>query len=251
MSRFKGKVALVTGAASGIGQATAIRLASEGAKVMLADINEAGLKDTQALIEKDAVGSASYQLCNVGQRVACQQLIDSTLEEFGQLDLLCNIAGIAFSKHLADINESDWLRMVDVNLHGVFNLCQLAMPHLIESRGNIVNMASTAALDGQIYNSAYCATKGAVLMLTKALAIEFATKGVRVNALCPGLVDTPLVANFSLPDDADMMQVMKMAPILDPSVPSEIAAAVAYLASDEARYITGIGMPIDGGQSIG
>jgi len=250
MQRLDKKIALVTGAASGIGQATAIHLASEGARIMLADINEQGLQETLATIIETG-GEAHYQLCNVAKREDCEKLISATLEQFGGLDILCNIAGIAFSKHFADVEQSAWQRMVDINLNGVFNLCQLAMPHLLERKGNIVNMSSTAALDGQIYNAAYCATKGAVLMLTKALAIEFATQGVRVNAICPGLVQTPLVANFSLPDDADMMQVMKMAPILDPSEPIEIAKAVAYLASEDARYITGIGLPIDGGQTIG
>ncbi len=250
MIRFSNKVALVTGAASGIGQATAIQLAAEGANVMLADINEDGLKETQNEITETG-GVSQYRITDVGKRSDCRALMESTIEAFGQLDVLCNIAGIAFSKHLEDVSEADWERMVDINLNGVFHLCQLAMPHLLETKGNIINMSSTAGIDGQIYNSAYCATKGAVLLLTKSLAIEFASKGVRVNAICPGQVNTPLVANFTMPENADMVQFLKMAPLLDVAEAPEIANTICFLASNEARYITGIGLPIDGGQTIG
>jgi meso-butanediol dehydrogenase/(S,S)-butanediol dehydrogenase/diacetyl reductase len=133
----------------------------------------------------------------------------------------------------------------------VFFLSRAAMPHLIQSKGNIVNMSSSAGLVGQAYTSAYCATKAAVLMFSKSLAIEFAKKGVRVNAICPGMVNTPLTEKFSMPDDVDMQLMEKMFPLIEGAEPEEIAGAVAYLASAEARFITGAALPIDGAQTAG
>ncbi len=248
MQRFNNKVAFITGAASGIGRATAVRLAEEGASVMLADINEQGLAQTRQLIEDNAGVAATIRL-DVSNRAECQQAIAVVVEQFGHLDVLCNIAGIFKSARMTEIEEEDWNRMVAINLNSVFFLSQAAMPHLISSKGNIVNMASTAALVGQIYNAMYCATKGAVVMLSKSMAVEYAKAGVRVNALCPGGVNTPLTANISLPEDADMELFMRMMPLLDIAEADEIAAAIAYLASDEARYVTGTAFAIDGGQT--
>jgi meso-butanediol dehydrogenase/(S,S)-butanediol dehydrogenase/diacetyl reductase len=163
--------------------------------------------------------------------------------------VLCNIAGIFISRRLTDIQEEEWNRMVGINLNSVFFLSQAAMPHLIETKGNIVNMASTAGLVGQVYNAMYCATKGAVVMLSKSMAVEYARAGVRVNAICPGGVNTPLAANLTLPEDPDMDLFMRLMPLLDIAEPEEIASAIAYLASDEARYVTGTAFAIDGGQT--
>jgi meso-butanediol dehydrogenase/(S,S)-butanediol dehydrogenase/diacetyl reductase len=249
MQRFTDKVALITGAASGIGRATAIRLASEGATLFLADINEAGLADTLELLTKAC--DVKITCVDVTDSNACNALVVECVEHFGQLDILCNIAGIALCKNLADITDSDWQRAVGINLNGVFFLSRAAMPHLIQSKGNIVNMSSSAGLVGQAYNSAYCATKAAVLMFSKSLAIEFAKKGVRVNAICPGMVNTPLTEKFSMPDDVDMQLMEKMFPLIEGAEPEEIAGAVAYLASAEARFITGAALPIDGAQTAG
>lgn len=249
MQRFAGKVALITGAASGIGRATAIRLASEGATLLLADINEAGLADTVELLAEAC--NVQITCVDVTDSSACNALVEDCIEKFGQLDILCNIAGIALCKNLADITDNEWSRAVGINLNGVFFLCRAAMPHLIQSKGNIVNMSSSAGLVGQAYNSAYCATKAAVLMFSKSLAIEFAKKGVRVNAICPGMVNTPLTEKFSMPDDVDMQLMEKMFPLIEGAEPEEIAGAVAYLASAEARFITGAALPIDGAQTAG
>jgi meso-butanediol dehydrogenase/(S,S)-butanediol dehydrogenase/diacetyl reductase len=250
MQRFSNKVALVTGAASGIGRATAVRLAQEGAQLMLADINESGLNETLASI-RDAGGDVISMPLDVMSFEACQNVVAETVKHFGKLDVLCNIAGIALSKHVEDISQEEWARMVGINLNSVFFLSQAAIPHLLKSKGNIVNMASTAALVGQIYNSAYCATKGAVMMLTKSMAVEFAKQGVRVNCICPGAVKTALTENFSIPEDADIDLVMRMTPLLEPFAEAEeIAGAVAYLACDEARFITGEALTIDGGQTV-
>lgn len=249
LKRFSNKVVLITGAASGIGRATAVRLAREGASLMLADINMEGLQQT---VEKLAAGTVSHcSELDVTNSENCRLVVTETMARFGRIDVLCNIAGIALCKGLTDITESDWKRIVDINLHGVFYMCQAVMPHLLESKGNIVNMSSSAGLNGLAYNSAYCATKGAVLMLTKALAMEFAKQGVRANAICPGAVATPLSANFEVPEGADPALLARMFPLLETSQPEEIAAAVAYLSSEEARFVTGVAFPIDGGQTAG
>ena len=249
MTRFSGKIALVTGAASGIGRATAARLASEGAAVMLADIDEAGMAQTAALLGSDA---RSTQLrLDVSDSENCQAAVNHCIAEFGQLDVLCNIAGVPLCEHLTSISDQQWQRQLDINLSGVFYMCRAAMPHLKETAGNIINMSSSAGLTGQAYMSAYCATKAGVLMFTKALAIEYAQYKVRVNCLCPGMVKTPLTQNFQVPSDADMMLMAKLNPLLEGAEPEEIAAAIAYLASDEARFVTGAALPIDGAQTAG
>lgn len=249
MNRFTDKVALITGAASGIGRATAQRLAEEGATLFLADIDIEGLKLTVATLpENTRVHSESL---DVSSPDACRRIVAQAADHFGRLDVLCNIAGIPMFKHLADITEDDWSRIVSINLTGVFFLCQAAMPELIKTGGNIINMSSSAGRTGQAYNSAYCATKGAVLMLSKALAVEFAGQGVRVNAVCPGAVETPLAASFELPEGSDPALFQRLFPLMDVSKPEEIAAAIGYLASAEARFVTGAEFAIDGGQTAG
>jgi len=249
VERFTGKVALVTGAGSGIGRATALRLASEGARVALADINERSLADTCAAL---AAGSEAISVVtDVRDSAACAAAVAACVDRFGQLDILCNIAGIALCQHLTDISDEQWQRVMDINLNGVFFMCRAAIPRLVESKGCIVNMSSSAGLEGQVYNSAYCASKAGVLMFTKALAIEFSKQEVRVNAVCPGMVKTPLTENFAMPDNADMQLMGKLFPLLEGAEPEEIAAAVAYLASAEARFITGAALPIDGAQTAG
>jgi meso-butanediol dehydrogenase/(S,S)-butanediol dehydrogenase/diacetyl reductase len=245
--RFHNKVALITVAESGIGRATALRLSAEGAVLMLADIDEAGLQQTIELLTNSE--SAAFIKLDVSSSEQCRAAVTATVERWGKLDVLCNIAGIAVAKHLAEVSEEDWLRMMGINLNSVFFLSQAAMPHLIATKGNIVNMASSAALVGQIYNAAYCASKGAVVMLSKSMAVEFADRGVRVNAICPGAVKTALTEKFTMPDNANMDMFMRLMPLMDMAEADEIAASVAYLASAEARYITGTTLAIDGGQT--
>lgn len=250
MKRFEGKAAIITGAASGIGSASAKRLAAEGAKVMLADIHKPGLEETTKAIV-DVGGQASMQVFDVSDAKACETCVRETVDEFGRLDVLCNIAGILKMAHFLDIIDEQWHRIVGINLSGVFFMCRAAIPHLLETKGNIINMGSTASLSGQVYNAPYCATKAGVVMLTKSMAIEFAGRGVRVNAICPGSVKTPLTKNLEFPENADMQLMSRLFPLLDSANPEEIASAVAYLASEEARFVTGIAFPIDGGQTAG
>lgn len=250
MQRFNNKVAFITGAASGIGRETALRLASEGADLMLCDIDEKGLQHTTVDCQQHGV-KVTAQYCDVSDYDSCAAAINACIEQHNKLDVLCNIAGIAQIQHFTEITVEQFQRMLGINLSSVFYLCQLAMPHLIATKGNIVNMSSSAGLVGQAYTSAYCATKAAVINLSKSLAVEYSAQSVRVNALCPGSVKTPLSAKITFPDNINQQLLGKMFPMLETAQPTEIAAAVAYLASDEARFITGATLPIDGGQTAG
>lgn len=248
-NRYEGKVALLTGAASGIGLATAERLAREGARVLACDVNESLLKTEVARLAGEGL-TVEARVVNVAERAAARAAVDAAIARFGRLDVLGNIAGVLTTGHFADLGEAEWARALGVNVTGVVNFCQAALPPLIESRGNIVNVSSVAGLAGVPYAAAYSATKGAVLALSRSLAVEYANRGVRVNAVCPGHVRTPMTANTAPPQGADLALYSRLPPlILPPAAPAEIAAAIAYLGSDEARFVTGAHFTIDGGQS--
>jgi meso-butanediol dehydrogenase/(S,S)-butanediol dehydrogenase/diacetyl reductase len=176
--------------------------------------------------------------------------VATTLERHGQLDILCNVAGIGISHPITDFPVEDWKRIIDINLTGTFQLSTAALPALLDGGGCIVNLASVSALRGSPYNAAYAASKAAQVSLTKSMAVELAKAGVRVNAVAPSAVLTPFLTGFSLPDDADLNLVARaaapMGVVLDPS---EVAAAVAYLCSDDARSMTGSVLVLDGGAS--
>jgi meso-butanediol dehydrogenase/(S,S)-butanediol dehydrogenase/diacetyl reductase len=165
--------------------------------------------------------------------------------------VLCNVAGIMSFSHATEIAEAEWNRMLAVNLSGVFFLCQAAIPHLLETRGVIVNMASAAGVKGQAYTLPYSVAKAGVISLTKCLAVEYAKRGLRVVALAPGGVKTAMTASVKLPEGFDPTLVQKLMPLMDLATPDEIAAAVAYLASSEARYVNGAVLSIDGAQTAG
>ena len=246
--RFERKVAIITGAGSGIGRAVAQRFAREGAKLVLGDINSGGLDETA-----ESIGDAMCDVIDVSHPVECAGFVERTVAETGQLDILCNIAGILDFSPLADLTAERWTRTIAVNLGGAFHMSRAAMPHLIDRRGNIVNMASAAGLVGIPFNAAYCASKHGVVGLTRSLALEFANAGVRVNAVCPTGVKTPMVS-APFPPGIDIDLVMRAAPWLDGGEmcePEDVADAVAFLASDEARRITGVAFPVDGGQTAG
>lgn len=250
MSRFHDRSVLLTGAASGIGRATAIRLASEGARVFACDVDERGLGETVATITASGGAAVAHRL-DVSDAAACRAAVAACAARFGKLDVLCNIAGVLTWNHFTEITEATWNRVLAVNLSGVFWMSQAAIPHLLETRGVILNMASAAALKGQAYTAPYAATKAAVASLTKSLAVEYAKRGLRVVALAPGGVKTALTAQTKFPDGADMSLIAKLMPLMPLAEPEEIAAAVAFLASDEARYINGAVLPIDGAQTAG
>lgn len=250
--RFAKKVALVTGAAHGIGRATALRLAGEGASVALADIDTVAAEDTAAEIHEAGNARCAVLPFDAGDPESCRTIVDGTIARYGRLDVVCNIAGIAGKGwHTHEMPEVDWHRMLAINLTSVFLVSQRAIPHLLSTRGNIVNMASAAGKMGQAYISCYCATKAAVINFSKAMAMEYSHRGVRVNTICPGGVKTRLQDAWSFPPDVERNLVERLRPQIEMATPEEIAIAIAYLASDDARFVTGADFSIDGAQSAG
>jgi meso-butanediol dehydrogenase/(S,S)-butanediol dehydrogenase/diacetyl reductase len=248
MRRFEDKVALVTGAASGIGRATALRLAGEGAAVVCADLDEGGLADTLAKVGAGR-GRSAPCLVNVAEPAAARAAVATAVARFGGLDVLCNIAGVGSFQHTGEVTAEEWNRVIGINLSGTFFMSQAAIPHLLERRGNIVNLASTAGLIGQAYNAAYCASKGGVVLLTKSLGVEFARRGLRVNCLCPGGVDTPFTKSFGLPEGADVELIGRLSLVRQLASAGDVAAAVAFVASEEARFINAAAIPLDAGMT--
>jgi len=248
--RYVDKVVLVTGAASGIGKATALRIAAEGATVWCADVNTDGVVATAAEIV-GAGGTARASTLDVTDHAACAALVAEVVDAFGGLDVVCNIAGIGGSALTPDESPARFHAMFAVNAAGPFNLIQAALPHLLERQGNVLNLASTAGIIGQAYCAAYCASKHALVGLTKALAIEYGRTGVRFNAVCPGGVNTGLIGSFIPPEGASMSLVARSFLTRDMQEPESVAALVAHVASDEGYYMNGAVLAVDGGTTTG
>jgi meso-butanediol dehydrogenase / (S,S)-butanediol dehydrogenase / diacetyl reductase len=242
-ARFEGKAALVTGAGSGIGRATALRLAQEGASVFALDIAADRLDETKGM----ATGRVSVRPTDVSDPAACAAAVAEAVDEFGRLDVLGNIAGILRAGHVTEMSVEDYRRVMGVNLDGYFFLAQAAIPHLLETDGNIVNIASNAGLQGLPYGVAYSMSKGGVVQLTRALAVEFLTRPLRVNAIAPAGTNTNIGEGTSFPPDADVALLGRLGGLRGLAQPEEVAALFAFLASDEARSITGAIYTIDNG----
>ena len=246
MNRFFGKVAFITGASAGIGRATAIRLASEGASVYLVDVAMDGLEETARLCEETGA-KVALSACDITNDEEIGANIQACVDRFGQLDTLCNIAGILLLDHFEKITPDQFRRVLEVNLVGTFMLAQAALPHLLKSSGSIVNTSSTAALAGMPYGAAYGASKGGVSALTRTLAVEFGKRGVRCNAVNPGSIKTAMMGADRLPDDADPQLLMRAMSIGPPRGPEVVAATIAMLASEDGIHINGEEIRVDGG----
>jgi len=246
MNRFEGKVAFVTGAAGGIGRATGVRLASEGASVYLVDVAAEGLEETAKLCE-ELGAEVVFSLCDVSNESEVQSNVRACVDRFGRLDTLCNIAGILLLDHFDKITAEQFRRVLEVNLVGTFMLAQAAMPHLLKTKGSIVNTSSTSALAGMPYGSAYGTSKGGVSALTRTLAVEFGKRGVRCNAVNPGSIKTAMMGSGQLPEDADPQLLMRAMSIGPPRGPEVVAATIALLASEDGIHINGEEIRVDGG----
>ena len=245
MKRFDNKVVLVTGAASGIGRAAVERIASEGGRLLCVDVVEDALV-ASAQRAGDVGGEGIAHPCDVSRVAQCQEAVAACLEHFGRLDALVNMAGILRMGHTAEFPPEQWQRVLDVNLSGTFYMCQAALPALLESKGNIVNAASAISFRTTPYAAAYAASKGGVLSLSRMLAVEYGPRGLRVNAVAPGSIDTPMSVPPGLPEDADYKLLQRSMALTGQAGPEVIAAAIAYLASDDARHVNGEHILIDG-----
>jgi len=249
MERFTGKVAVVTGAGSGLGRATAMRLALEGAAVACMDVNLEAAQATVADIMNAKHRARPYHL-NVADPTSVKAAVAAAVKDLGRPDVLVNCAGIGKFAHSHEMPYEDWTNIIAVNLTGTFLMSQAVLPYLLETGGNIVNIASNAALMGQPYSAAYCASKGGVVQLTKALADEYLRRNVRVNAVAPGGINTPMQQHFRLPEGIERKAIYKLISPLGNSQPDEVAALIAFIASNEGRYMTGSIVSIDGGLTI-
>jgi len=248
--RLEGKVAVVTGAGSGIGRAIAHRFAQEGASVVIAEVNRDAGASAASEIRAEG-GSALFVPTDVSRAADVEAMVRRTVAEFGRLDVLVNNAAIQILGRLADTSEEDWDRLQSVNLKGVFLCSKYAIPEMVRTGGgSIVNLASVLGLVGDPDLAAYCAAKGGVLALTKAAALAYGPAGIRVNAICPGDVDTPMVRDYFNKDpdpEALRRRISSEYALRRIAEPREIAEAALFLASDASSFVTATALVIDGG----
>jgi NAD(P)-dependent dehydrogenase (short-subunit alcohol dehydrogenase family) len=245
MTRFKNKAAIVTGAASGIGRATVIRLLAEGAHILAVDINETLLQELNEEHQNDRLSIQKLNIANVHD---IEVFFNNYKINNSKLDALINVAGILRMENSHKENVDDWSKILNVNLTGTFFMCRYALPLLLESKGNIVNVSSTAALGAHAWTAAYSASKGGISAFSKNLAIEYGMQGLNVNCVCPASIETPMTENNRLPDGFDARLLKKIMPIDGVNrTPNEVASAIAFLASDDAIHINGVDLRVDGG----
>ena len=250
--RLQNRVALITGAGSGIGRATALRLALEGAKIAVADWNASGGTETVELVN-DQGGEGFFIHADVSKVAETERIVTETVRRYGQLNILVNNAGVMLEKTAIDTTEEDWERIVGVNLKGTFFCAKYAILQFRrQGRGGIIiNMASVNSFFAEGCIAAYSTTKGGILQMTRALAMDHSSEGIRINAICPGWIETPMNANFFALGPHIREQAGRLHAIGRIGHPEEVANAVLFLASDEASFITGSMLTVDGGFSAG
>lgn len=242
MFSLDGKVALVTGAASGIGRATAERYVEAGASVVLADLAQEAVDDVADALGDRAVGVA----CNVADTEAARAAVATAVTQFGRLDVLANIAGVLRFENTHELTDDEWDLVIGVNLTGTFKMSRAALPVMLEQgAGSILNTASSAAFRASPWASAYGASKAGVLGFTKAIAIEYGRKGIRCNCVAPAGVKTPMIGNFRLPEGGDFSLVERIMAFDGELDPHDIAHTFVYLASDEADRVNGTCISVD------
>jgi meso-butanediol dehydrogenase / (S,S)-butanediol dehydrogenase / diacetyl reductase len=246
MARFTDRVAIVTGGGSGLGKATAERFAEEGAHVAVLDLAAEAAEGVAAGLRNGGAKAQAYAT-DVSDPASVEAAVTALTSDLGRPQILVNSAGIGSFARTEEEDPARFNAIINVNLTGTFLMCRYTLPHLLDGGGTIVNIASNAGLMGQAFSAAYCASKGGVVNMTRALAVEFLDRGVRVNCVAPGGMRTPLTKGFRLPEDVDFDVLRPVMSKLGASDPSEVAACVAYVASDEARYMIGSIVSIDGG----
>lgn len=245
MERFKDKVVVITGAASGIGAETARRFLNEGARVAALDLMQKALDDFTSSVDNGADRILTVT-CDVSDSSSAAAAVDTVADEFGSIDVVVNNAGVGGVGRVGDVEDDAWHKVISVDLNGVFYIARAALPHLMKSQGSLVNTASISGLFGDREMVAYDTAKGAVVNFTRATAVDYGHDGVRVNAVCPGPVRTPLLIE-ALEDDEISRQYSDRIPLGRVAEPADIAAAIAFLASDDAAFISGVNLPVDGG----
>jgi NAD(P)-dependent dehydrogenase (short-subunit alcohol dehydrogenase family) len=248
MRRFGDRVALVTGAGSGLGRAVALRLAEEGAAVACLDIAGDAAEKTAA---EAAESRAQAYAVDVSNPDSVDAAVQGAASDLGRPQVVVNCAGIGRFAHTHEVPFEDWQRILSVNLTGTFLVCRAAIPHLLDGGGVIVNIASNAGIKAQPYSAAYCASKAGVVHLTRCLADEYVKRGIRANCVAPGGMDTPLQQEFmQMPEGVDWKAFRKVMSPLGNSTPEEVAGVVLFVASDDARYMTGAVVAVDGGITV-
>jgi len=248
------KIAVITGAASGIGRATALLFAREGAAVVVTDVNESGGKDVAGEITRHG-GRARFELADVTRSADCQRVVATTVREFGGIHILFNNAGIIRRASVVELGEEDWDRVMAVNVKAIFLMCREVIPVMASAGGGcIINTASGWGLAGGPRAAVYCASKGAVVLLTKAMAVDHGAQNIRVNCICPGDTDTGMLRNeaqqLGEPSDRFLAEATKR-PLGRVGKPEEIAQAALYLASEASSFVTGTALVVDGGGLAG
>jgi meso-butanediol dehydrogenase/(S,S)-butanediol dehydrogenase/diacetyl reductase len=246
MTSLEGKVALITGTSAGLGAATAKVFAERGASVF----GIARDATRMAAVFADVPGGR-YSSVDVTTPAACRQAVADCVAAFGRLDVLVNVAGFHKMRHTMAVTDEEWERDLAVNLNGPFYLCRAALPHLLEAGGNIVNVASIAGVEGEVYSAGYCAAKHGLVGLTKALAVEFTKEKLRVNVVCPGGMPTAQSTEFEAPENADWDLILRIASPRGFMETADVAKTIAFLASDDAAAVHGAVYRVDNGKGAG